>query len=507
MRRAVLDLGSNSFHVLVADVDPAGYVDPVARERQMLHLGRVVAQHGRITPEAADRAVASVEHLAELARRTGAVDTLAVATSALRDADNGREVVERLATAAGAAIRVLPGPEEARLGYLGVRAAIGVETVGLAVIDLGGGSLELAVGTQRTPDLVTSSDIGVSRLSALVSHDPVKRRELDRLHEVVDDELALAGGAFEATLPDRVVAVGGTVRAMARVVAAQDGMWVPMTLNRIPVTLARLRTLRDRLCTLDRDDRADLDGMKAKRADHLHIACVVLVRVLEHLGVDDLEVCDWGLREGVLLDAAATSLAPTPASLRAREIERLRRLFTPDDPHNAHTARLAMQLFDLTQSLHGLSDDDRELLHHAATVHDVGEALALRRHHRHGAYLLEHAELRGFAPADIAMVVAMVRYHNASGLKDGHPAVVGMTQERRRRTAILLALLQSADVLDRTRDQSVTGLALDDLDEDRIVLRIHGSGLRVARAELARKTALLEDVLDRRLEVRTPTVV
>ncbi|MFT6942813.1 MAG: exopolyphosphatase/guanosine-5'-triphosphate,3'-diphosphate pyrophosphatase, partial [Nitriliruptoraceae bacterium] len=244
MRRSVLDLGSNSFHVLVADVSVEGYIDPVMRERQMLHLGRVVAELGHIPDDVADVAVESVADLSELARRTGATEHHAVATSALRDARNGPELIDRMSEVAGTHIEVIPGHEEARLSYLGVRAAIGVEPAGLAVLDLGGGSLELAIGTQRTPDLVTTTKLGVSRLSTLVRNDPMQKADRRRLSDAITSELELSGGAFETQLPDRVVAVGGTVRALARVIAAEDHDWVPMTLNRLPVKTDRLLALR-----------------------------------------------------------------------------------------------------------------------------------------------------------------------------------------------------------------------------------------------------------------------
>ena len=505
MRTSVLDLGSNSFHVLVADVHPAGDVDPVLRERQMLHLGRVVAEHGHIPEDHVRQVLDQVAHLSELARRAGATERLAVATSALRDAANGREVVQRIADTAGHPVRVLPGFEEARLSYLGVRAAMGVSPGGLAVLDLGGGSLELAVGTRRQPDLVSSSNAGVSRLSALVDHDPISDGDRDRLRATVAAELELAGGAFETHLPPRVVAVGGTVRAMARVVARTDRAWMPMTLNRFPLTLQRLCDLRDELCALDLRGREDVRGMKSRRADHLHIATIILVEVLQHLGVDRLEVCDWGLREGVLLDAAGTRTAPSPDELKDREVRRLHDAFTPDDDHDPHVADLAVQLFDATRELHGLGEDQRRLLHQAAMVHDVGEALALRRHHKHGAYIVENAELRGFSPTECAQLVALVRYHPSSGLGSGHDAVqvlddAGLRQD----TEVLLGLLQAADGLDRTRDQAVTGVRLGAVGEDTVELHLEGRGLQIARAELARTTELLRQVLGRELVVHLP---
>ena len=502
MRSSVLDLGSNSFHVLVADVHPEGFVDPVLREREMLHLGRVVADHGHLPEEHVDRALDQVAHLSELARRAGATTRLAVATSALRDATNGPEVVARIAEIAGHPVRVLPGHEEARLAYLGVRAAMGVSPGGLGVLDLGGGSLELAVGTRRTPDLVTSTNLGVSRLSALVAEDPISDDDRARLRATIATELELSGGAFETHLPPRVVAVGGTVRAMARVVARNDLPWTPMTLNRLPLTLDRLRDLRDELCALDRDGREDVRGMKSRRADHLHIATIILVEVLQHLGVDRLEVCDWGLREGVLLDAAGTLEAPSPEALQDREVRRLHDAFTPGDDHDPHVADLAVRLFDLTRELHGLGDDQRRLLHQAAMVHDIGQSLALRRHHHHGAYIVEHAELRGFSPTECAQLVALVRFHSSRGVKEKHDVVRALPSDRRASTHVLLALLQAADGLDRTRDQAVTGMRLGTVDDDHVELLLEGEGLQIASAELARKTEVFARVLGRELVVR-----
>lgn len=501
MRSSVLDLGSNSFHVLVADVHPEGYVDPVLRERQMLHLGRVVADHGGIPDDVMVGVLDEVAHLSELARRAGAEQCLAVATSALRDADNSDAAITAIEDVVGHPVRVLPGFEEARLSYLGVRAAMGVAPGGLAVLDLGGGSLELAVGTRRTPDLVTSSNLGVSRLSALVTDDPISDDDRARLRATVAEQLELTGGAFDTHLPPRVVAVGGTVRAMARIVARNDRAWTPMTLNRVPLTLARLEALRDELCDLDLDDRADVKGMKTRRADHLHIATIVLVEVLRELDVDRLEVCDWGLREGVLLEAAGTELAPSTAELKDREARRLHDDFTPGDPHDPHVAELATQLFDVTRPLHGLGDDQRALLHQAAMVHDVGQSLALRRHHKHGAYIVENAELRGFTPDECAQLVALVRYHPSSGLKTGHDAVKVLDDRRRSATEVLLALLQAADGLDRARDQGVAGLRLVRLDGDVVEVELHGRGVDVAGTELARKTALFHRVLGRDLVV------
>ena len=302
MRGSVLDLGSNSFHLLVADVDPPARVDAVHRQREMLHLGRVVARHGHLPTEHVRRATAEVARLSARARDAGATTRVAVATAALRDAANSTAVVADLAAAAGHPVRVLSGDEEARLAYHGVRAALGDGDGPLAVFDLGGGSLELAVGTGEEPHLVTSCDIGASRLSALVASDPISAADRGRVRDAVATELARAGGAFATPLPPRVAVIGGTVRAMARLVADPGAPTGP---HGVSVTLARLRGLRDGLCALGLAGRVDVPGLPAARADHLHVAAIALVEVLQRLRVEQVDVCDWGLREGVLLEAAA----------------------------------------------------------------------------------------------------------------------------------------------------------------------------------------------------------
>ena len=507
MRASVLDLGSNSFHVLVADVEPDGTVTPVFREREMLHLGRAVASgDGRVPDEDRQRAVEVVAHLTELAQRTGATTHHAVATAALREADNGAEVLAEMARAADTPIRRISGVEEARLAYLGARAARGATGQGQVVLDLGGGSLELALGASREPDVVHTTPLGVSRLSALVRADPARRQDRERLHAAVDTALDELLPALPADLPADVVAVGGTVRAMARVVAAADHAWTPATLNRLHLTTARLADLRDRLWDLDVEGRAAVDGMKSRRADHLHVAAEVLVRVLERLGVDGLEVCDWGLREGVLLDAVGAADAPAPAALRTREVGRLAAAFPADHDHRAHVTRLACALFDRTAALHGLGPAERELLVHAAALHDVGEALALRRHNHHGAYILEHAELRGFSPGQLAVMVTLVRFHSSRGISRSYPPFAAMAAPRQRDCEVLLGLLQVAEGLDRTRDGAVEDVEVDTVDDEVLVLRLHGTGLAPARTELARRTKVLRKALERDVEVLGPGV-
>jgi exopolyphosphatase/guanosine-5'-triphosphate,3'-diphosphate pyrophosphatase len=500
VRSAILDLGSNSFHVLVADVDGRDVV-PVLREREMLHLGRAVALHGRVPDERREAARAVVAHLADRARRAGAEELTAVATAAIRDAQDGAQVLAELSQAAGTEVEVLDGLEEARLAYLGVRAAVAVTTEPVLVLDLGGGSLELAVGIGDRVQWATSLPLGVSRLSASVTTDPPKRREIHDLRDTVDAALDPVVDRVAGLGPRGSVAVGGTVRALARVVAATESRWLPATVNQLTVPLASLERVRDRLVSIDTVTRGRIPGMKSRRADHLHVAAVILTRALERLGLREVTVSDWGLREGLLLDRHAVSSAPSALELQASQVAGLRRRFVPDDAHPVHVAHLAGLLFDGTAPLHDLGAADRALLQQAAELHTVGEALALRRQQVHGAYLVENAELRGFTPTEMAMLVTLVRYHASRGISSDHAAFASLATPDKARTEVLLALLQVADALDRGRDQAITGLSVE-LGDDTIVLTPHGGRLAITEAELERKTRLCSRVFDVDVQVR-----
>ncbi len=499
-RMAVMDLGSNSFHLLVADID-GSTLTPVFREREMLHLGEVVARLGRLTDESVDAAVAVVERFADHVRRHGVERSLAVATSALRDARDPDVVLARLGRAAGTHVRVLDGASEARHAYRGARASIAIGDEPALVLDLGGGSLELAVGTGADVSHALSVPVGVGRLRALVEHDPPRRREVRRIAAEVREHLEPVRPAIDRAGPRTTVALGGTVRALARVFTATTGTWVPTTVNHLEITTGDLRRLRDQLVEVDDDTRTRVPGVQQRRADHLHVAAIVLTEALETLGVDRITISDWGLREGLLLTECGV-VPPSGPELRAAEIARLRRSFGVDDRHVDHVVWLAGRLFDETRDLHRLGEVERRILVDAAALHTIGRSLALRRHHEHAAYILQNAELRGHPLRDLAMLVTLVRFHPSRSVGRGFPPFEALDADDRDRTRRLQALLQVADALDRERDQSVTDLHAEH-QQGTVVLRVlrtvpdtpHGADWAARAFERAFGTALTFDAV------------
>lgn len=459
-RCAVLDLGSNSFHLLVADVDGSA-VHPVRRQREMLHLGRAIARHGTIPVDLGVRAVATVERLAELARRSGADELVAVGTEALRT-PGSTDLVARMSEAAGVPLAVLDGEEEARLAYLGARAGVDVADDPTLVLDLGGGSLELAIGAGERILWATSLPLGASRLSADLDGDgpdaagTPSPEALARIRTHVAAVLAPAVEVVRSHRPATTVAVGGTVRALARLLAVRADRWLPATVNQAPLDRAELSEATSALATVTTAERARMPGVRSRRADHLHVAATILDETLRRIDGPAVRVSDWGLREGVLLHRFGHTLVPEGDELRAGQVGWLRRTFSADDPHPEHVASNAGRLFDTTTALHGHGASARELLVHAAALHAIGTALALRRQQEHGAYLLEHAELRGFDPDELAVLLTLVRFHPSRGVSRRFAPFRSLTADVQERTVDLLALLQVADALDTTHDQHLT---------------------------------------------------
>jgi exopolyphosphatase/guanosine-5'-triphosphate,3'-diphosphate pyrophosphatase len=228
--------------------------------------------------------------------------------------------------------------------------------------------------------------------------------------------------------------------------------------NQAPLRLDELTAAVADLIRTDTDARARLPGVSSRRADHLHVGAIVLEATLSSISGPEARVSDWGLREGVLLHRFGRVHAPSGTDLRTSQVSWLQGTFSKDDPHPEHVALTALQLFDATVLLHGHDTQAREILGHAARLHGIGKSLTLRRHHQHGAYLLENAELRGFDPDELALLLTLIRFHPSRGISRRYGPHASLPRVVRERAADLLALLQIADALDTSQDQRL-GLA------------------------------------------------
>lgn len=301
MRLGVLDVGSNTVHLLVVDAYRGGHPTPMYSEKSSLRLVEEITPRGELTESGEARLTVAVEQAADSARRLRCDDMLAFATSAVREATNGEQVLSRVATATGVELQVLSGADEARLTFLAVRRWFGWSAGQLLALDIGGGSLEIGMGLDELPELAISVPLGAGRLTReQLTGDPPSTSSLARLRAHVDDVVHEAvGPVLKADPPDRVAATSKTFRSLARLTGAApyaDGPRVPRLLR-----LSALHQLIAFVSRMNRDDLATLDGVSAARAHQLLAGGIVAESVMRQLGLELVHICPWALREGVIL--------------------------------------------------------------------------------------------------------------------------------------------------------------------------------------------------------------
>lgn len=301
LRVAVLDLGSTSFHLLVADASPTGRIERVTRERVMLRLGATIAAEGEIPKAIAARAVECARDLKGVADEYGVERFVPVATAALRDARNGAALAQAISRTLSIPVRVLSGIEEARLIFGAFRRRIPLGNATALGMDLGGGSLELAVGDDDEVHWETTLPLGVARLHGeLIDHDPMKRRIRKQIEERVESAVAPHRKRIRGHAPRHSIISGGTARALARIIEESGGGRASKGALRVGAD--EIARLADRLTEATHAELLRIPGLKRNRADLLPTGAVVIDAVMRHLELSELLVCDWGLREGVILE-------------------------------------------------------------------------------------------------------------------------------------------------------------------------------------------------------------
>jgi exopolyphosphatase/guanosine-5'-triphosphate,3'-diphosphate pyrophosphatase len=301
MRLGVLDVGSNTVHLLVVDAHRGAQPLPQASQKSELRLAEHVGKDGKLSRAGADALVAAAIHARKHAKDLGCDELLAFATSAVRDASNSSQVLDRVADEAGVELSVLSGEDEARLTFLAVRRWLGWSAGNLICLDIGGGSLEMGAGRHEDPDVAFSLSLGAARLTReWFRSDPPSKADVAALQDHVVSALATPSKELLSPgLPDRVVATSKTFRTLARLAGAapsSEGQYVQRIVTRTGLTQVTAFVSR-----MTSRDLAELDGVSVGRAHQTIAGAVVAGATMDALGVDELELCPWALREGVIL--------------------------------------------------------------------------------------------------------------------------------------------------------------------------------------------------------------
>jgi exopolyphosphatase/guanosine-5'-triphosphate,3'-diphosphate pyrophosphatase len=453
----VIDLGSNSWRLVVFTFVPEAWWKRTDELYETVRIGAGLGASGRLSDEAIARGLETLGVfwrfcVANDLRRD---DVHAVATSAIRDAANGREFVRAAEAATGLKIEVLSEDDEARFGYI---AAVNTSTLtDGAVLELGGGSLQLVHVSDRRPRELGSFALGAVRLTErfLPGSGPAKRKELQRVRAHVAATLADVGWLEGSG--DRLVGVGGAVRNLAAAAQRAAGE-LDIGVQGFVITRESLGELVESLAALSVSDRGRVPGVKPGRGDIILAAALVIETVIDIGGFDGIEATEAGLRDGVffareLLDERE----PLFDDVRGAAVRNLAVQYESDMAHVEHVARLSLQMFDsLVQGgLFEPKPGERELLWAAAMLHDVGMTISYDDHHKHSHYLILSAELPGFDPRERALIALITRYHRkgAPKLADMEGLAQDGDEELLERCAVIVRL---AEHLERGRDQAVS---------------------------------------------------
>lgn len=500
---AAVDVGSNSIKLLVARTRDDGEVDVLLREKTMARLGHETLQTGRLSEAALEAGTVCLARYAALARAAGAERILCAATCAVREAENAAEFARRAKAAADVEVEIISGEEEARLTMRAVRSEFPASADPLLVIDIGGGSTEIVVASGRKIPLAESLDLGAVRLADRFGRaDRLDTLAAKALREEVDRRLKRLAPDVKASGFRTAVGTSGTIAALADLAASATSSPEPAG---GPRTLTRrgLRAVVTRLLDTTLRERARMPGLDPRRADIITPGALLLLALFERLGVKELVVCDRSLRDGMILDWMDRSGAAADAAepdVRRASVARLGRRWQLEWPHAAFVRDTALLLFDRTHALHQLASREREWLEHAAFLHDVGTAVALRRHHKHSAYLIEHGGLRGFGPSEVAAIAQVARYHRKARPKSGHAGFASLDPWVKPVVEKLAAILRLADALDRSRRQVVTSLDVA-VTRRKLVLKVAASGpAELETWALRKKSDLFARVFGRRVE-------
>ncbi len=510
LRIAAIDIGSNSIHMVTAMVGTAGYFEIMDRAKEMVGLARGTLINGRLSAEAMEFGFRTLATFKQLADRQGADPILAVATSAVREASNGGELVLRAWEELGLKIDVITGAEEARLIFEAARHAIDFRGHRPLVVDIGGGSVEVIQGAGGRIQWQESLKLGVARMTErFIESDPPRRGEISALRAHAERELAEVFVKARRSRPTLMAGTSGTLLNLTAMAAAMRNGGVPGNLHNRALGRRDLGKLTEIVLRQTVEQRARMPGLDRRRVDLLPAGAVLAEILMDGFGMRELRACEWALREGIILDfierhPGHVAEAEKFPDVRRRSVLQMARRFGADEAHAQQVARLALRLFDATQPTHRLGRAERELLEFTAILHDVGLHVSHSKHHRHSHYLIVNGDLRGFTPEEVQMIAGGARFHKGALPKVSSEELAGLSTAARELVIKLAAILRIADGLDRSHHGIIRGIRRVGRTNGRIDLRLDTAG-REAELEVwaaRRKSDLWEKCFGGPLDFR-----
>lgn len=505
-RLGAIDVGTNTIRLIVAEAQPDGTYRILDEDREMVRLGEKLDRTGRLSDQAIERAMAAIGKMKAIADGFGVTELRAIATSAVREAANGpafrREVMRRHKVQ----IDVISGEEEAELAFRSAARHFNLEGRSTAVVDIGGGSVEVILSAGTAVDHVYSLPLGAVRVTErLVRSDPLKEKHWKRMRKEINRGIraAISRPSHRAEI---MVGSGGSFTALAHMSKWQrEGRHG--SVQGYVLTPAEVIHLLDRLREAPIEVRRQIPGLSPDRADIILAGATVIARLAKRLGTQQILVNEGGIRDGLLLAMIAelpgrSAVTQLPqAGDRMEWVRLFARKCRSNERHCEHVAQLALQIFDGLRTRYGLPDAGRDILQAAALLHDIGYLISHSRHHKHTYHLIMHGDLSAFPPHEVELIANVARYHRRAFPRKSHQNLQHVPREDRRLISRLSGILRVADGLDRTHSQAVTGVRIRGL-RDRLRLDLEArTDPEVERSDADRKSDLFQKAFHTELEL------
>ena len=470
---AAIDIGTNSTHLLVASVDTTlGTFSIDQAEKSTTRLGERDPDTGQLSAAAMQRGFDTLRRFCDLATSHSVEQIVTAATSAVREAPNGREFLQKIKDGLGLEVDLVSGPEEARLIYLGVLSGMSFGDRPHLLLDIGGGSTELILADGRDARALTSTRVGAVRLQRdFVKDDPIPPQRRSFLQAFIQGSLEPAVDKVHRRIKPGetpvLVATSGTAMAIGALAASEDER-PPLKLHGYRVSRQRLDRVVDRLVAMTPEQRRELSPINDRRAEIIVPGALILQTTMQMLGVDELVLSERALREGLIVDwmlrhGLLEDRFSFQSSIRQRTVIHQVQRFAVNQRRAERVATHALTLYDSTKGvMHQDDGQGRELLWAAAMLHACGQHINLSAYHKHSWYLIRHGELLGYSEAEHLMVAAIARYHRRSLPKKRHDSWQALvTRDNRRRVSEMSLLLRLAAALDRRPESVVAALRVE----------------------------------------------
>lgn len=510
-RVAAIDLGTNSFHAVIADVQADGSYQTTDSLKEMIRLGRDgVGQP--LTKDDMKRGLDALRKIKRLCEHQNVDKIVAYATSAIREAPNGGEFVQLVIDELDIKIHPIPGFKEAELIGHAVMHGMALEETPGMIMDIGGGSTEFVILDRHELLHTVSRKIGVSRMSAdFVKHDPIKKKEVTALREYYKRQLSVLNGPVSTHKPDTLIGSSGTMQNIAMMIAKRNDEHVDITLNEFEYSADDFRAFYADFIKLNKKQRLKTKGLDEKRVDFIVPGLVLLDYVLEKYDIKRIKTSAQAMREGIIIEyikkeLKALKMLEKYPDTRRRSVFELLKKYRWHEKHSTHVTHLALKIFDDTQPIHQFLPGDRELLEYASLMHDIGYHISQKKHHKHSLYIILNSNLKGFAQEEIEVMAHVARYHRRSTPKSRHSLFEALTTEQKRKVRYLGGILRVADGLDRSHYQNVISIQSRLEEKQKACYDMHIAITTLADPELEiwganRKKEMFDEMLGGKLSI------